>query len=59
MGERVDVYEFPNCIVRCHHPDLTEEERVRRQEIIYHAAERFAMKVIETEIEKGIKIFDI
>ena len=35
---RVETYTFPNAIVRVHFPDLTEEERARRQKILHDAA---------------------
>ena len=40
MNEKheVRVYTYPNCIVRVHFPDLTEEENNRRMKLLYKAA---------------------
>lgn len=40
---------YPNAIVRVHIPDLTEEERARRMQIIKRAAEDFMRVVSEYE----------
>lgn len=42
------VQEFKNGVNVIHFPDLTEDERARRQEQLYNAAERF-LKVVENE----------
>lgn len=36
--KEVKTYEYPNCIVRVHIPDITEEERNRRMQAVHKAA---------------------
>lgn len=36
--KEVKTFTYPNCIVRVHIPDLTEEERTRRMQRIHDAA---------------------
>lgn len=36
--KEVRTFTYPNCIVRVHIPDLTEEERARRMQEIHNAA---------------------
>ncbi len=36
--KEVKTFTYPNCIVRVHIPDLTEEERARRMQRIHDAA---------------------
>lgn len=45
------VQEFKNGVNVIHFPDLTEDERARRQEQLYNAAERF-LKVVENANNK-------
>ena len=36
--KEVKVFEYPNCTVRVHIPDITPEERERRMKVIEKAA---------------------
>lgn len=53
--KEVREFVFPNCIARVHIPDLTEEERARRMQIIKNAAEDLMRAVYEHErnLNKG------
>ena len=44
-----------NCIVRVHHPDLTEEERAKRYAEIKKAAEDVMREVYRLELQKKKK----
>lgn len=45
-------FEFSNCTVRVHIPDLTEDERTARQKKLYEAAERFMKSVLKGSEQK-------
>lgn len=49
--KEVRTFNFPNCIVRVHIPDLTEEERERRMKAIHNAAADLLKE--EFRIKKG------
>ena len=34
-------FEYPNCTVRVHIPELSEDERQKRQKALYYATEKF------------------
>lgn len=36
--KEVRTFTYPNCIIRVHIPDITEEERARRMQKIHDAA---------------------
>lgn len=48
--KEVRTYTYPNCIVRVHIPDISEEERNRRMESIKDAASR----LLKEAIRKGV-----
>ena len=60
MGKSIDTYhlagtrQFKDCIVRYYFPDLTEEERARRQKIFHETAAWYMKKVLEHENMKEL-----
>lgn len=58
MGKVQDTYKevktfiSPNCIVRVHIPDLTEEERERRMNNLKKVTANFMKAVIKAENER-------
>ena len=58
MSKAVDTYkeiktfEYPNCIVRVHIPDLTEQERAFRMRLIHKSAEALLKKADKLESRK-------
>lgn len=51
--KEIKTFEYPNCIVRVHIPDLTEEERARRMKRIQKAAEALLKEAVRVEKEKN------
>lgn len=41
--KEVRTFTYPNCIIRVHIPDITEEERARRMQRIHDAAAELIM----------------
>ena len=52
---RTETFVSKNCIVRLHHPDLTEEERAKRYAEIKKAAEDVMREVYRLELQKKKK----
>jgi len=59
MGKVQDTYKevktftYPNCVVRVHIPDLTEEERERRMNALKKTTANFMKAVMKAEREKA------
>ena len=49
MGEIIRIFEYPNAKVTVHIPELSEEERSRRMNILKRAAEGLLMDSIRRE----------
>lgn len=49
MGETIRTFEYPNAKVTVHIPELSEEERSRRMNILKRAAEGLLMDSIRRE----------
>lgn len=50
--KEIKTFTYPNCIVRVHIPDLTEEERARRMKQIHKSAEALLKEAIRAKGEK-------
>lgn len=50
--KEVKIFTYPNCIVRVHIPDLTEEERERRMNNLKKVTANFMKAVIKAENER-------
>lgn len=53
--KEIKTFEYPNCIVRVHIPDITEQERAFRMRIIHKSAEVLLKEVCKLEKQKGTK----
>ena len=50
--KEIKTFEYPNCIVRVHIPDITEQEREYRMRIIQKSAEALLKEVHRIESRK-------
>ncbi len=50
--KEIKTFEYSNCIVRVHIPDLTEQERASRMRMIYKASESLLKKADKIERRK-------
>lgn len=50
----MQVFTYPNTVVRVHCPDITKEERIKRMKQVYKAAENVlkSKQIKETQKEK-------
>ena len=49
MGETIRIFEYPNARITVHIPELSQEERNRRMNILKRAAEGLLIDSIRTE----------
>ena len=49
---RSETYKYPNCTVTVYFPDVTPEERKRRDQVRYNAAVNFARELIRVREER-------
>lgn len=50
--KEIKTFEYPNCIVRVHIPDITEHEKAIRMKLIHKASESLLKEVCRVESRK-------